>query len=213
MSLMRRIQAKLFYRIKRGEAEAAPQVIDNDETGQLLLAFDLKQPWTCHQTYKILDELHADIFARPEVNADRIVGVADIQFAIQKNIADIKNGMLASYRICHYFLLYLFRGALELDEEGLRFCASPGELINEPNGRSRLRASAERIVKDLIIDLNAEVRERAEAGTPFDYKRELKSPRAVRELSHSIIPQFQKAVSRGRACSFGAEWRSTAPRS
>ena len=68
---------------------------------------------------------------------------------------------------------------------------------------------ATRITKDIIIDLNAEVRERAEAGTPFDYKRELKSPNPVRELARSIVPQYQKAVSRGRACSFGQEWKNS----
>jgi len=69
---------EIFYRIKRGEPDQAAQVIDNDEVGRLLLAFDRKEPWTCHQSYKILDELHAEIFARPEVNADRIVAIANL---------------------------------------------------------------------------------------------------------------------------------------
>ena len=74
---------EVFYRIKRGESEQPhQQVIDNDEAGRLLLAFDLKQPWTCHQTYKILDELHSQIFARPEVNADRIYAIFVIHEAI-----------------------------------------------------------------------------------------------------------------------------------
>jgi hypothetical protein len=202
---------QVSYRIKRGEPDQAPQMIDNDEAGRLLLAFDLKQPWTCHQTYKILDELHADIFARPEVTANRIVAVADLQTAIQQCMSDIENRMLASYRLCRYFLLYLLRSALELDADGSAFCADPGSFISQANGRERLRVCTNRMVKDLIIDLNAEVRERAEAGTPFDYKRELKSPNPVRELSRSIIPQYQKAVSRSRACSFGAEWLASEP--
>ncbi len=45
----------VFYRIKRGErSNQAATVIENDEAGRLLLAFDLRQPWSCHQTYKIL---------------------------------------------------------------------------------------------------------------------------------------------------------------
>ena len=52
----------VFYRIKRGEPEQANEVIENDEAGRLLLAFDLRQPWACHQSYKILDERHAEIF-------------------------------------------------------------------------------------------------------------------------------------------------------
>lgn len=201
---------QVFYRIKRGEPDRAPQVIDNDEAGRLLLAFDLKEPWTCHQSYKILDELHGGIFARPEVNAPRVVAVVDLQTTIQLCMIEIENRMLASYRLCQYFLLYLLRQALELDPDGKTFCEDPRKFISQPNGRDRLCSCAARIVKDIIIDLNAEVRERAEAGKPFDYKRELKSPNPVRELARSIIPQYQKAVSRGRACSFGQEWKSSA---
>jgi hypothetical protein len=203
---------KVFYRIKRGEPDQAAQVIDNDEAGRLLLAFDLKEPWTCHQSYKILDELHAEIFARPEVNADRIVAVADLHSKIVECMQDIENRMLASYRLTQYFLLYLLRQALELDQVGKDFCAHPSHFLRETNGRERLRICAERIIKDIIIDLNAEVREREDAGQPFDYKRELKSPNPIREISRSIIPQYQKAVSRGRACSFGAEWENSAGR-
>ena len=125
---------------------------------------------------------------------------------------DIENRMLASYRLTQYFLLYLLRQALELDEVGKDFCANPGHFLHETEGRERLSICAGRIVKDIIIDLNAEVRDRLEAGQPFDYKRELKSPNPVREISRSIIPQYQKAVSRGRACSFGAEWKNSAGR-
>ena len=46
--------AEIFYRIKRGEAEQAPQIIENDEAGRLLLAFDLKTPWACHQSTESL---------------------------------------------------------------------------------------------------------------------------------------------------------------
>lgn len=201
---------QIFYRIKRGEPSNAKDAIDNDEAGRLLLAFDLKQPWTCHQTYKILDELHAEIFARPEVNADRIVAVADMHATISDSMSDVENRVLANYRLTQYFLLYLLRQALELDDEGKKLCANPSDFVRLPNGRKRLQLCVKRIVKDIIIDINAEVKDRADANHPFDYKRELKSPNPVREFSRSIIPQFQKAVSRGRACSFGAEWAKSA---
>ncbi len=202
---------QVFYRIKRGEPDRAPQVIDNDEAGRVLLAFDLKEPWTCHQTYKILDELHGDIFARPEVTAPRILAVVDLETAIEQCLDQVENKMLASYRLCRYFLLYLVRQALELDEEGRAFCSKPDDFLTQPNSRERLRACACRIIQDIVIDLNAEVREREEGGNPFDYKRELKSPNPVRELARSIVPQYQKAVSRGRACSFGEEWKNSEP--
>jgi hypothetical protein len=200
---------QVFYRIKRGEPDRTPQVIDNDEAGRLLLAFDLKEPWTCHQTYKVLDELHSDIFARPEVDAHRILAIVDLQTAIQTCMADLENRMLASYRLSQYFLLYLLRQALDLDGEGKAFCKRPESFLMQPAGRERLITCMTRIIKDIIIDLNAEVRERAAAGNPFDYKREVKSPSPVREMVRSIIPQYQKAVSRERACSFGREWSNS----
>jgi hypothetical protein len=125
---------------------------------------------------------------------------------------DIENRMLASYRLTQYFLLYLLRQALELDQIGKDFCANPNPFLLATDGRERLRICAERIIKDIIIDLNAEVREREDAGQPFDYKRELKSPNPIRDISRSIIPQYQKAISRGRACSFRAEWQNSADR-
>lgn len=200
----------IFYRIKRGEPDQGTSVIDNDEAGRLLLAFDLKEPWTCHQSYKILDELHADIFARPEVNADRIVTVSDIHAQVVACLTEIENQLLASYRLTQYFLLYLVRQALDLDDEGKRLCAEPEEFLGASDGRQRIQDCVTRIVRDIIIDLNAEAREREESGNPFDYKRELKSPKAVRELTKNIIPQYQKAVSRGRASSFGKEWEESA---
>lgn len=218
-TIQRRLQAEfnltypeeVFYRIKRGEPELAPTVIDNDEAGRLLLSFDLKQPWTCHQSYKILDELHAEIFARPEVSAHRIVAIADLHSVIVASMDEIDNKMLAAYRLSQYFLLYLLRQALEQSEDGKKFCAEPDTFITQKNGRERMKHCAKRIISDLIIDFNAELQERDEAGKPFDFKRELKSPNPVRELARNIIPQYQKAVSRKRVSSFGEEWRNSAP--
>jgi hypothetical protein len=207
-----RFSGQVFYRIKRGEPDKAPQVIDNDEAGRILLAFDLKEPWTCHQTYKILDELHSDIFARPEVNARRILTVVDLQNAVKACMTELENRMLASYSLSQYFLLFLLREALDLDEGGKAFCANPEPFLTQPEGRERIQACVTRIIKDIIIDLNAEIRERADDGKPFDYKRELKSPKPVRDIARSIIPQYLKAVSRGRACSFGQEWRNSEPK-
>lgn len=65
-------------------------------------------------------------------------------------------------------------------------------------------------LSDLIIDLNAEIEERETQGTPFDYKRELKSPSAVRGLASDILPMYEKTLKRGRVSSFSEEWHKTA---
>ena len=198
----------VFYRIKRGEPEQASEVIENDEAGRLLLAFDLRQPWVCHQSYKILDELHAEIFARPEVNSHRVVAMVDLFAGVISAPAAIENRLIGTYRLTRYFLMYLLREALETDDEGRRFCKDPSSFLLAQNGREKLRGSIEPVLSDLVIDFNAELREREEAGSPFDYKREFKSAKSVRDLSRVIIPQYQKAVQRDRATAFGAEWVS-----
>jgi hypothetical protein len=52
---------------------------------------------------------------------------------------------------------------------------------------------------------------RTENGTPFDYKRELKRQRDVKALGTTLIPPYERLVSRGRVPSFGEEWQNSAP--
>ncbi len=62
------------YEIKQGEVNKGKTVLTNEAAGLILLAMDLAQPWSCHQKYKVMDELHSDIFGRPDVTGARIVG-------------------------------------------------------------------------------------------------------------------------------------------
>ena len=196
----------IFYEIKRGEQSTASDVLTNENAARILLAFDVKQPWSCHQSYKLFDELYGDIFARPEVTADRIVSLQQAHGAVLDVLPKIKIEIMAKYRLLQFTLLYLLRMALETDAEGRTFCQEPSRFISEPNGANRLRKSFARVLGDLVIDLNAEVEERECAKRPFDYKRELKSPQSVRNLRQAIITSYQKAVARKRATGFGEEW-------
>lgn len=214
-TIQRRLQSEfqrdfgteIFYRIKRGEPSGpAKSVIENDEAGRLLLAFDLKQPWTCHQSYKVFDELYGEIFARPGVTARRIAAINEANSAVSERLTALDDKLLASYRLTRYFLLYLVREALELDGVGRAFCRDPSEFVADSAGRARLSGCLRNVVEDVIIDVNAVVKERADANNPIDHKRELKSPNAVRELQRNIIPVYQKAIARGRVNSFGTDW-------
>jgi len=65
---------KYDLEIKRGqEAADGATIITNEEAGRLLLAYDLNEPQSCHQVYKLFDEKYSEIFARPAVSARRIV--------------------------------------------------------------------------------------------------------------------------------------------
>ena len=56
------------YLIKRGD-DTTGEPISNEDAGRLLLAFDIQEPWSCHQIYKVFDEKYTEIFGRPAVNA------------------------------------------------------------------------------------------------------------------------------------------------
>ena len=170
----------------------------------MLLAFDLQQPWACHQSYRLFDELHSEIFGRPEVTASRIV-VLDILLESIRDVASgIKNQPLANYRLTEYFMMYLMRQALEIDEDGRTFVADPGPMLDKLTS-GKLFNVFRNVLADLVIDLNGELEERAQKGDLFDYKRELKSPVAVRRLATEIMGMYQKGVRRGKSSSFSGE--------
>lgn len=150
--------------------------------------------------------MHSAIFARPEVNADRIYAVAIINWVLLEVIENIEDRLFASYRLTRYLLLFLVREALWLDAYGKKFCQNPGGFLSQKSGQERIRTCCRRVVDDIVIDLNAEVRERKDSDNPLDYKRELKSPNAVRSLARNVITQYQKSISRTRVNSFEKEW-------
>jgi hypothetical protein len=211
-TIQRRIQQEfkdlygttLGYEIKRGEVLGGDESITNEEAAKILLAFDLQRPWNCHQTYLLFDELHSDIFARPEVSAPRIAATRAIAQAVDGGLALLENKLLAGYSLTRYFVLFLVRQALEADDAGKDFARDPRPILEEV-GESGIQAMISSIVTDLMVDLDAELKERAEAENPFDYKRELKSPTAVRDLANQIMPSYAKAIRRQRAKSFSAE--------
>jgi hypothetical protein len=220
-SLQRRLQkefetslpGKVFYRIKRGETTSLPRIIDNQDAARILLAFDLSEPWTCHQTYKLFDELHTKIFARPEVNAKRILALTVAFEAVLASIPKVEHQLMANYTLTLYFLFYLLRQALEPDPQGKDFCRNPQPFLDAADGENRIRTCLTSIMNDLVIDLNAEIKQRQDSGDPIDYKRELKSPLPVRAIERKVIPPYQMAVARKRAASFTEEWNKSAPAS
>ena len=192
-----------FYRIKRGEHPewASDKVIENELAGLILLAFDLKNPSSSHQKYKLFDAFHSDIFGRPEVNADRIVLLHDLYESIVNGVKKMTNKLFGSYRITIFFLVYLVREALEGDEKGKLFCKNPSEFnyIRETLKNDIFPSLVEPII--VLLDTEATRRKEPENGG-FDYKRELKSPKAIQEMKGSIISQYQIILNNGYTPSF-----------
>ncbi len=188
-----------FFEIKRGEkAPAGVAVITNDEVGRALLAFDVQEPWSAHQIYKVFDEKYAEIFGRPEVTAQRAIFLHQIMDVVDKSLPKLKNRPMASYTLTRYFILYLLSKILRGNPASRPYVANPGSLT-ESQMREFL-GKCEEILKTVIVDLNFESK-----GAEFDYKSILKSPKQGGELAQSILTSYEKDVERGRAETF-TDW-------
>jgi hypothetical protein len=202
-------QGEVYYRIKRGEhpewnEKAGAIVIENEVAARILLAFDLKQSWASHQTYRLFEELHARIFGRPEVTAERIIALYDILLRAQARLNAFDNQLFGEYSLTRYFMMFLVREALETDKTGKEFIANPAAFIAPPDGRLRLQYASAKVVGILGRILDNEITRR---NTPdpseqdlfgnvketktFVYKTELKSPKRVAELRHEVITRYQ----------------------
>lgn len=208
-TLQRRLQTEfrevfgdeIGYEIKRGESTNANKSITNEQAARLLLAFNLEQPWSCHQAYRLFDDLHSEIFGRPDVDAYRIAVLDTLQNTIQSALESFGDQLVAQYNLTQYFVVYLVRRALESDERGKELIQNPKALW-EQEGAERLATAFGAVVDDLLVDFDAELEEKREAGFPLDHKRELKSPNAVRALSNEILPSYEKSIRRNRTSSF-----------
>lgn len=188
-----------FFEIKRGEqAPPGRKVIQNDVCGRALLAFDVREPWSAHQIYKVFDEKYAEIFGRPEVTADRVVFVTELTLAVDKAMTDVKNRPMASYTLTRYFLLYVLSEILRADPRAAQLVADPSQL--DSSDRVSFVNRCSEILKTVIVDLNYEAKD-----VDFDYKSVLKSPRQCAELARRMLASYEKDVARGKADSF-ADW-------
>jgi hypothetical protein len=205
-----RYAGEFHYRIKRGEHPEWPpeQVIENELAARMLLAYDLKEPWTCHQTYKLFDELHAQIFGRQDVTGDRIIALREIYEAAKARLTIMDNEMFARYGLTRFLLLYLVREALQTDEVGNQLIMHPSDFLAEPNGRQRLAQAIGELSQTLIRLLDSEVTRRSNPDA-CDFKRDLKSQNVVRSIRTTVIPIYQITVDSKVTPSFGMLWRQS----
>jgi hypothetical protein len=194
------LSKELFYfEIKRGEE--IPEdvtVLPNDLAGRMLLAFDLHQPYSCHQLYRIFDEEYADIFGRKEVDCYRIIFLWNVLEIIVKLLPNINNKPFGNYGLTRYFLLHVVSEIIDGGVKDRAVVANPKAFWKD----SRLTAlyqKIEELLKGLIVDLNYEVKA---VGDAFDYKADLKSPKSVEEWTAKLMRDYEKDVQRGKAIAF-----------
>jgi AIPR protein len=200
-------RGRISYQISRGEhVGAAVEGIDNELAARVLLAFDLERPWNAHETYKLFDELYSDVFARPTVNAARIVALVDLFRVAERVTPEVKTTGLANLTLMKFYLLYLVRQAFNKDRLGIEFVRDPARFVATQEDRERLGRCALDVLQDLVVDLEAEVEERENAQGPLDFKRLLKTEKEVRALTKEVMTGYLKSVRRKRTPPFSELW-------
>jgi hypothetical protein len=192
--------------IKRGEVSTSGEVITNEDAGLYLMAFDLKEPWGTHRKYQVFDEKHADLFARPEVTADRIIACHLMAKIIQTESEKIKNTLFGKYVLTKFAILYILRLILEADAVGKEAIQTPSKFIRKKADRQHFETCIQRLVADIIVDVNGEV---DEIGEEFDYRGKLRDAGWIKDLAKKVVGNHIKLVQRNRISSFGNEWKAT----
>lgn len=182
------------YIIKRGQDETG-NVIINEEAGRLLMAYDLGEPWSCHQIYKVFDEKYADLFGRPVVDAWRIILLSKMMAKIEESLPTIGFAPIQRYRLTRYFMLYAISRLLEEDNDAKEILCSPRALLENKERLERFLNTIRSVAARFCVDLREEFVAAAEAP---DYKSVLKSPTQVNEMESRFRKSYMYDVARER---------------
>lgn len=194
------------YEIKQGEDNKGKTVISNEAAGLVILAMDLEQPWNCHQKYKVMDDLHSEIFGRPGVTGARVLSLWQCFCAIGTALEELDDESFAYYTLTRYFLAYAVVRIIRDDPVGaevmsrLDTVAASGHLDKFVAAFADLAASA-------ANDLNAEVAS-VDDDDHFDYKNDLKSAKWCKQIAARILAQYKKDVQRKKAEPVSALFKS-----
>lgn len=187
------------FEIKRGESFDSSKIwMSNELAGRLLLAFDLNEPYSCHQVYKVFDDKYADLFGRPEVTAARIVFLKELHQLIGAQIKEIGHDQMAGYALTSFFVLNVLRHVMEMSEASKAAILDRAALSSKAT-RDALLAQAPGVLGDVLVDLKYEV---GEKGAALDYKSDLKSPEQVRSWRNVLLSSYEKEMKKGKASIF-----------
>jgi hypothetical protein len=185
------------FEVKRGQnIPEGKHVVSNEEAGRLLLAFDLEEPWSCHQIYKVFDDKYGEIFGRPSVDAYRIILLSKIMDVIKDEVEKIHFKPFGHYGLTRFFLLATIKRMMKADGAGREIADNPAPLVKDAKRRKKFLDGVRTILNGVIVDLNYEV---AELGDDFDYKSDLKSPVKVKEYMDKLMKSYEKDVARKKA--------------
>lgn len=177
---------------------------------RILLAFDLKKPEAWSQNYKLFDDLHGEIFARPGVNADRAVFAYDTYKTVGEKLGLMEDQLFATYTLTRWLVLYLVREALLTDGTGKKLHANPSSFFSEPKGRERVRECVASVTQKIVRLLNGEAKRlQANPDNFFDHKKALKSREFVQSLTAKLIPHYEAILDTLPNESFAELWKAS----
>ena len=130
----------ISYEIKQGEINKGKVVLNNELAGLILLAMDLAQPWSCHQKYKVMDELHSDIFGRPDVTGAKILGYWECFRVVESALDSIEDKHFAYYNLTKYFLAYAVVGLIRTEAAGVAMLQNMDRILAAGRLRSCRRS-------------------------------------------------------------------------
>ena len=187
------------FEIKRGEQfDDSKIVISNDLAGRMLLAFDIGEPYSCHQIYRVFDEKYADIFGRKEVDCYRIIFLWRLMEMVKDHLPEIESKAFASYGLTKFFLLNIISRVIALAKADREIVRRPGQYWGTDQLKE-LYVKIDQLLSGLVVDLNYEVKA---VGDKFDYKADFKSPAKVEEWANKLLRNYEKDVARGKAVAF-----------
>jgi hypothetical protein len=188
------------FEIKRGDVpEAGKMSLTNEFAGRLLLAFDLNEPYSCHQVYKVFDEKYAEIFGRPEVTASRIVFINALYDIVSAHMDELDHEQMRGYALTRFFVLNVLRHVMEKSPAAQEFILDKNAM-GDPAKRQAILDQVPDVISDILIDFNYEI---AEEGENLDYKSDLKSPERVRIWRNKLLNSYEKELKKKRAACFG----------
>jgi hypothetical protein len=192
------------FEVKRGEANERSQAISNDEAGRLLLAFDLQEPYSCHQIYKVFDEYYSRIFGRPEVNAKRIIFLYLLMQTLKARLGDIQNRAFAGYTLTRFFLFDVLGHIMRKDVVATAFVADPTALLADRAKLQKFLAIIDDILRATISDLNYAI---SDKGEGFDYKSLLKNQSQIVQLRKELMQDYDRELARKRTEPISEIWQ------
>lgn len=193
----------IVLEVKQGELNAGKDILKNEDAGLALLAIDIGEPWACHQRYKVMDDSHAKIFGRADVDGAKLIFCHKLIECVRDTLDDFDDKVFGHYNLTRYFVAHAVAQIFKDDPDVQGIMLAPKALFDN-NEIDNFVSVFRGVSSTTVHDLNAEVSEQIEKdGFGFDYKKNLKSPVWCRSMSSRLISAYKKDVKRKRVKPIG----------